>query len=524
MTVVLKLLKYSLFILLFSNLNAQTKRAIMEGTPATNNTIIIDTTNIKIGIKKINPSYELDVNGYINAAKYFVNNSTMVAILPGTDSIAYGVYAGLNNTGNYNTFIGNYVGRSNTTGGYNTFLGYASGQSNTTGWYNTFVGGYAGNYNQTGTANCIFGYQAGGGVPNNSFSNSTIIGYRAGYGLTTGSDNIFLGYQAGYNVTTGTGNIVIGYNQNPPTATSNNTLNIGGLIFGTDMISGGTGGKVGIGTAAPNEKLEVTQGNIYINNNAGDPALYIRKGDSPATNKFFGIGFTVDRLSLFQDSDRSYPWITEALVVKDGGNVGIGTTNPAYKLDVSGDVRHQGNSIFNSSIIINANPNQAYALTIDSNSNSSDGYIVDISTVGKAKFYAYLTVDQSISEGAIDPIKFNNVVYNNNFTYDSSTGRIYFKKNGYYLIISNAVARTTFVVTYIGVGVYKNGSRYSFNTNYIGYATNNHYVTIGHQLMDYFTTSDYIEIRYYHGGGTQTIVPNGQGGYKQTYVYIYELL
>jgi hypothetical protein len=43
---------------------------------------------------------------------------------------------------------------------------------------------------------------------------------------------------------------------------------------------------------------------------------------------------------------------------------------------------YQGNSIFNSSITINANSSQQYALTIDTNNNASDGYVLAISTYG----------------------------------------------------------------------------------------------------------------------------------------------
>ncbi|OGR51471.1 MAG: hypothetical protein A2049_00995 [Elusimicrobia bacterium GWA2_62_23] len=64
------------------------------------------------------------------------------------------------------------------------------------------------------------------------------MGYRAGYGLSTGSDNIFLGFKAGYTVTTGTGNIVIGYNIGPSGAAANNEINIGGVYKG--LISSGT--------------------------------------------------------------------------------------------------------------------------------------------------------------------------------------------------------------------------------------------------------------------------------------------
>ncbi|MBI5744545.1 MAG: hypothetical protein HY952_08355 [Elusimicrobia bacterium] len=240
------------------------------------------------------------INGNLSAARYQINGSTVLAVLPGSGSLGIGVGAGIVNSAGYNIFVGLNAGRdnstgasnafvgssagkfnttggsnsffgesaglSNTTGNNNTFLGYAAGSSNVTGINNSFVGtsaglgttgsnnsfmGYHAGYdnitgsnnsifgsyalgdgNKTGSANAIFGNEAGYGVWPNSFSSSTLMGYQAGYGLTTGSDNIFLGFKAGYNVTSGTGNIIIGYNQNPPAAATSNFLNIGNIIHG----------------------------------------------------------------------------------------------------------------------------------------------------------------------------------------------------------------------------------------------------------------------------------------------------
>ncbi len=155
------------------------------------------------------------ITGLITAGYYQVNGSTVLAILEGAGSLGVGVDAGPMNTGNYNVFVGSAAGYSNTLGGGNSFVGFKAG-------YNTV----------TGAANTIFGSEAGSGAPAGSFSNDTLMGYQAGFGLTTGGENIFVGYKAGYTVTTGTGNIVIGYNENPTSPAANNEINIGGVYKG----------------------------------------------------------------------------------------------------------------------------------------------------------------------------------------------------------------------------------------------------------------------------------------------------
>ncbi|MCG2726489.1 MAG: hypothetical protein L6420_09635, partial [Elusimicrobia bacterium] len=159
-------------------------------------------------------NYAIWSSSDITAARYQINGSTVVAILPGSESMGIGVNAGRVNTGDYNVFVGSAAGYSNTTGYRNSFVGYQAGYSNITGYDNAFLGAYAGYYNQTGASNAILGTEAGYGVSLNSFSSSTLMGYRAGYGLTTGSGNLLLGFQSGDNLTTGSRNIIIGHDKN----------------------------------------------------------------------------------------------------------------------------------------------------------------------------------------------------------------------------------------------------------------------------------------------------------------------
>ncbi|MBI5744310.1 MAG: hypothetical protein HY952_07160, partial [Elusimicrobia bacterium] len=248
------------------------------------------TTQLKMG------NYAIYSSSDITAARYQINGSTVLAVLPGTGSLGVGVDAGRLSTQDYNSFFGYNAGRITSSGGNNTFIGSNAGYSHTTGFSNAFVGssagvnnttgnnnsllgdnvgrnnttgnnnsfvGYAaGYYTQTGSANTILGGEAGGyngGAGSGSFSSSTIMGYQAGNKITSGSDNILLGFKAGYTVTTGTGNIIIGYNKDSSAPGASNELNIGGVLYGN--LSDKT---VGISTRVPQAALDIVSTGTLI--------------------------------------------------------------------------------------------------------------------------------------------------------------------------------------------------------------------------------------------------------------------
>ena len=90
-----------------------------------------------------------------------------------------------------------------------------------------------------------------------------------------------------------------------------------------------TNGNVGIGITTPTEKLEVA-GKIKVTE--------LEASDTVKAVAFQGDGSALTgKVSTTGDTMTGSLTIQNSLTVS--GNVGIGTTNPTYKLDVAGDIK-----------------------------------------------------------------------------------------------------------------------------------------------------------------------------------------
>jgi hypothetical protein len=111
-------------------------------------------------------------------------------------------------------------------------------------------------------------------------------------------------------------------------------------------------GAVGIGTVVPSYKLQVNNGSIALYNTTDSKAWYFN---------YSSVG------NYFQLSEGG----VSRLAVLNGGNVGIGTTAPAVKLDVAG------------SLNVDANANIAGNLTV----NEGKGIMRNSQGSGQLKYY-----------------------------------------------------------------------------------------------------------------------------------------
>jgi hypothetical protein len=330
----------------------------------------------------------------------FVGAYSGETIAVGAHNSYFGQAAGPLSTGSNNSFFGSTSAFSNTTGELNSFFGYASGFANTTGSENSFFGRTSGRNNVSGGSNAFFGRSAG--FSNVSGSNNTLVGAIADAGapdltfasaigaraFVTQSNSLVLGAINGVNSATSDTNVGIGttapssplhLQRNAAPATNWQSaqfrisgsvnpamqLNLGydttanksviqsgqASVAFTDLLLNPFGARVGIGTIAPT-------GNLHVR--GGSPVRFIGETSTLTGSEYVDFmarsesfnsdlgGMRIQRQSGTGDIDTiifaaaAGNAMSEALRIRGGGNVGIGTASPDQRLSVNGDASKIG--------------------------------------------------------------------------------------------------------------------------------------------------------------------------------------
>ena len=123
------------------------------------------------------------------------------------------------------------------------------------------------------------------------------------------------------------------------------------ITWNTPAIYITNGGNVGIGTTSPISKLDVN-GQVRVSDNSLLGFYQSRTSDTVANGVYGGNSFVLRNGATSEDLNfdifnrSSSAWYTP-MVIKNTGNVGIGTTSPSTKLDVVGAITASG-GFFNS--------------------------------------------------------------------------------------------------------------------------------------------------------------------------------
>jgi hypothetical protein len=337
-----------------------------------------------VGIGTTSPAYKLSVVGKIalndgGNSVFIGTNAGLSDDATANNNIAIGTNASQNNvSGSQNVAIGHNT-LVNNTNINNTAVGSNALQNNTTALNNTAFGSYALNANTVGSSSIAVG--AAALITNTTGNHNTGVGNSALRLNLTGSQNVGVGGSVMFNNTNGSDNVAIGWNSARyfGTGTSALTDTSGSIFLGTLARANASGevnqivigmnalglgsntvvlgndnvtttalkGNVGIGTTSPNGKLEVN-GSAYFgtfintdikysfvsSGSVGSYHTYVNNTNS--TGGTYGLGVNIANTSTNGYILGLSSGGTERMIVRNDGNVGIGTSSPSYKLDVDG--------------------------------------------------------------------------------------------------------------------------------------------------------------------------------------------
>ncbi len=177
---------------------------------------------------------------------------------------------------------------------------------------NTFLGSQAGQGNTSGARNTFMGLKAG--FPNTTGNNNTFVGYESGKNNTGGSDNVFMGYNAGQSLRGGRGNSGIGVGAGPLDSDGDNNTYLG---FNASSMGKGLSNATAIGANArvlSSNALILGNGvNVGIGNSSPQSLLEL----TARVDNQSGLRFT----NLTAQSPAQQTVATKFLTVSDKGDV-----------------------------------------------------------------------------------------------------------------------------------------------------------------------------------------------------------
>jgi len=326
----------------------------MDGTGAFTPSMTIDGTAGNVGIGTAAPASTLAVGGTGASGTGIYGNGSSIGV---SGNGNYGVYGNGTTYGVYgNSSSYGVWGNAPTSYGYGVY-GLSSG-----GW---------GVYGSGGTGYGVYG---NGGTDGTYGTSATGAG---AYGISTAGGYGVYGSDGGSSGGAG------GYFTNTYSATSP------ALVTGQ--------GYVGIGTAAPAARLDVQGGRSYFSAASEQYAVGARYISSGGT-----VYFGATSNSATPDAAISNAGGGTLMTLQNGGNVGIGTTGPAYKLDVNGQVNATGYCISGANCITSWPSGGTSQWTTSGSTIYYNGGNVGIGTTGPSSQFNINSLTNLASVGTLN--------------------------------------------------------------------------------------------------------------------------
>jgi hypothetical protein len=172
-----------------------------------------------------------------------------------------------------------------------------------------------------------------------------------------------------------------------------------------------SGGNVGIGTTLPGAKLDIWGGTLRVTGSSTTLASF----ESSGANAFIGLRDSSGDYVYLGNDDGDFLVQTPTsaystkLIVKDDGNVGIGTTSPAYQLHISGS----------NTYIFKAYGGNGNGIILNPSYNYYDAYNHIFRSLNGSTTYATIDNNGNLGIGTTAPV--SRLQSNNSSTYNSST-------------------------------------------------------------------------------------------------------
>lgn len=263
------------------------------------------STNIFLGFQTGLNNTGLHNSGFGNSA--LLNNSNH-------GNSAFGIDALRDNNGAYNCAFGNEALYSNKEGNYNASFGKRSLEHNVSGSANVAFGYRAlGDNNTSGSSNVAIGYAS---LLRSNGSGNTALGNYAGFGLESGNSNIFIGNYSSYNNLNGSNNVFIG------------KVNVENQPSTSQLVGNDSHRSIIIADGAGNQRLLI--------NSAGNVGIGLGNNIKPSNRLDINGGVVIGKgymPSLSSDSSQGVIAPANGLLVQ--GNIGVGTTSPKSKLEIT---------------------------------------------------------------------------------------------------------------------------------------------------------------------------------------------